>query len=94
MLHNTGMEALPLLQVTGSGAGVLSVGDITVNISNIGDTLTIDSATQDAYSGTVNKNSVVTLVNGRFPSLPQGDTAITWSGGITAVTCTPRWWTL
>lgn len=94
VLHNTGMEALPLLQVTGSGAGVLSVGDVTVNISNIGGTLAIDSATQDAYSGTVNKNGVVTLVNGRFPSLPPGDTGITWSGGITAVTCTPRWWTL
>lgn len=94
VLHNIGMTALPLLELTGTGAGTLLVGSVTVSISEIGGALTIDSATQNAYSGTLNKNGVLTLNNGRFPSLPPGDTPITWSGGITAVTCTPRWWTL
>lgn len=94
VLHNVGLTALPLLQITGTGAATLSVGSVTVSISDVGGGLTIDSATQNAYSGTLNKNSVLTLSNGVFPSLPPGDTPITWSGGITAVTCTPRWWTL
>ena len=94
VLHNIGMTALPLLELTGTGAGTMSVGSVTVSISEIGGALTIDCATQNAYSGTLNKNGVLTLSNRVYPSLPPGDTPITWSGGITAVTCTPRWWTL
>lgn len=94
VLHNIGMTALPLLELTGTGAGTLSVGSVTVSISEIGGALTIDSATQNAYSGTLNKNGVLTLNNGAFPSLPPGDTPITFSGGITSCKITPRWWTV
>lgn len=35
-----------------------------------------------------------TILSDDFPELPEGKTQITWTGGITAVEVTPRWWTL
>lgn len=94
VLYNNYMPALPLIQVTGSGAGVLGVGDSTVTISSIPEGgLTIDSESQNAYSGTQNCNDLITL-GGNFPTLQNGATGISYSGGITAIQIMPRWWTL
>lgn len=92
-LRNGWQPALPLIQISGTGNGVLSVGSSIITINGMDGALTIDSDTQDAYSGTVNKNNSI-IVSGGFPVLQPGDTAITFSGGITAVQITPRWWTL
>ena len=54
---------------------------------------TIDSELQDAYKGTTNCNSLVTLSNG-FPKLIKGENEISFSGGITSVEVIPKWWTL
>ena len=35
-----------------------------------------------------------TILSEDFPELLEGKTTITWTGGITAVEVTPRWWTL
>ena len=35
-----------------------------------------------------------TILSDDFPELPAGKTQIAWTGGITAVEVTPRWWTL
>ena len=35
-----------------------------------------------------------TILSDDFPELPEGKTQIAWTGGITAVEVTPRWWTL
>lgn len=94
-LHNIGMEASPLIELTGSGSATLSVGAKTLTISELGGSLTIDCAAQNTYSGDQNKNSVVTLPSDRaYPTLPPGDTPITFSGGITSCKITPRWWTV
>ena len=55
--------------------------------------LTIDCDSQNAYSGTINKNSTI-KVSGGFPVMEVGETTITYSGGITAAQITPRWWTV
>lgn len=89
----TNYAALPLVTVTGTGSGVLKIGGYTVTISSIGSALTIDSEPQDAYSGTLNKNSVIKLSNG-FPKLVPGDNDISYSGGIASVEVIPKWWTL
>lgn len=88
----TGFESLPIIKVNGSGKGNLRIGDYVITISNISSYLTIDSELQDAYKGTTNCNSLVTLSNG-FPKLIKGENEISFSGGITSVEVIPKWWT-
>lgn len=92
-VHNRWQRALPQIQITGTGAGVLQVGGYGVSISNIPSVLTLDAETQNAYNETGNYNNRVSLPAG-FPALEPGQNIITWSGGITAVQLIPRWWTL
>lgn len=89
----TGFKSLPIIKVNGSGKGNLRIGDYVITISNISSYLTIDSELQDAYKGTTNCNSLVTLSNG-FPKLIKGENEISFSGGITSVEVIPKWWTL
>lgn len=92
-LTNDWMPAKPLIQLTGSGEGELRVGSSTITITSMIGGLTIDSDSQNAYDGTLNKNNNI-KVSGDFPVLEMGETTVTYSGGITAVQITPRWWTL
>ena len=69
------------------------MGGSTITITGMDGGLTIDSDTQNAYDGTTNKNSIIT-VSGGFPVLATGETIVSFSGGITAVQITPRWWRL
>jgi phage-related protein len=90
----TGYEAKPTIILSGIGAASLSVGAHTVTISNIGSSLTLNSDIEDAYNGSVNRNSDISLPNGIFPKLVAGDNTISFSGGISAVSIIPRWWTI
>lgn len=92
LANPTCFEALPLITVYGSGAGRLAVGGVTLAINSISGYLVLDSDTQNAYKGTENKNAAISGQD--FPTLPAGDTAVSWSGGITAVEIVPRWWRL
>lgn len=93
VLTNDWMPAKPLIQLTGSGAGELRVGSSTITILEMDGGLTIDCDVQNAYDGTINKNNNI-KVSGDFPVLGMGKTTVTYSGGITAVQITPRWWTI
>lgn len=57
ILLNNWDESLPLIQITGSGSGVLTVGGITVTIDSMDGSLTLDAETQNAYSGLENKTA-------------------------------------
>lgn len=92
-LINTWQPAKPLIQVAGTGNGTLVVGGSTISISDMTGAITLDSETEDAYSGTENLNNNV-KVNGGYPILQNGETAVSFSGGITAVRITPRWWSI
>lgn len=91
-LYNSGFTSKPLITVYGSGAGVLTVGGTSVQIKSIDQYVTLDCELQDAYKGVENKNSTIYALE--FPTLPPGDVLITWTGGITKVEITPRWWML
>lgn len=91
VMNPTLFDALPLIRVSGSGEGTLTVGTCTVKFSEIDEFVVLDCDIQDAYKNTENKNSTMT---GAFPKLCPGQTDISWAGGITAVEITPRWWTL
>lgn len=84
--------SLPLIEVTGEGAGSLTVGDCTVEIRALDGTLTLDCELQNACKGTENKNN--TIYAPEFPRLTPGANAVSWTGGVTGVSITPRWWTL
>lgn len=56
--------------------------------------LTVNSELQDAYSGTINLNSMIVLNGGDFPKLEPGDNSISFSGGITMLEVIPKWWTI
>lgn len=93
LLNPTNYPSLPVCHIYGKGTGVLNVGGNAITISDIGDEMIIDSDLQDAYFGTTNKNSKISIPNG-FPELGVGSTTIGYSGGITKVEVTPRWYTL
>lgn len=100
-LHNSWFEAKPLIRIniTGGGgtSGALKVGSTTVVISGVSSNIMIDCETQNAYSiglgGAIsNANNKIQALN--FPTLPTGDTEISWSGDISIakMEIVPRWW--
>lgn len=91
LLNPTGFEASPIIEVDGSGACTLTVGGTTVNILSLSH-LILDCDFQNAYYGSVNLNSTISC--DEFPKLRRGNNIITWTGNISSVKVTPRWWTL
>lgn len=90
-LHNPSpFTAKPVIVVKGSGSGTISDGTHTLTLSDCNN-MTVDCDIMQIYQGTTNKNSVG---SGAFLELPEGDTTLTWTGGITAVELKPRWWTI
>lgn len=94
LLNPLDQVALPYLEITGSGEeGKITVNGVEFAAKPPADkTLLCDCENWDAYiEGGTSANS---LIGGTWPSLQPGENTISWSGGITAVTITPRWWTL
>lgn len=93
ILNPTGYTALPLIEAIGQGPAELIVGDVTVSIlDSPNGVLFIDSDTQNAYDSTGYQNKNISAME--FPSLKAGKTQISWTGNITKVNITPRWWKL
>lgn len=93
----TAFNSKPLIKITGSGAVTLSVGsEYKVSISNISSYVNLDCDAQDAYkTASENKNSTVTITQGdSFPQLHPGSNTISWTGSVTKVEITPRWYEL
>ena len=92
IFNPTAYIALPLIHLTGSGTGTLTVNGTTMSFTGITDYLNLDCETQNCYRvPTENKNNLMT---GEFPVLSQGDNLVTFTGGITTVTITPKWWVI
>ena len=96
LVNPTEFESLPIIKITkGSASGVLNISGCTISIATGSITgLMIDSELQNAYSGTTNRNNLITLNTGGFPTLSPGVNEISFSGGITKLEVTPRWWIL
>ena len=93
LLNPTSFESSPLITVYGTGAGSITVGTYTIDISAIDTAVTIDCDLEDAYYGNTNKNPTIKPVRG-FPRLAPGETNIGFSGAITKVEVIPRWFTI
>lgn len=89
LFNPTPFAALPLITLHGSGSGSLTVGEYTISTTNCNE-LVMDCEEQEAYIGTSNANGIIT---GTFPKL-EGESSISFRGGVTSVTIIPRWWSL
>lgn len=92
-ITNDYQPALPVVIVTGSGNGTVTIGNTTVTITGQTAEITLDSERQTAESGGNNANSLISLSNG-FPVLAPGSNTVTWDGGVTKVEVYPNWWIL
>lgn len=90
--NSTGFPALPIIKVYGSGAGSVSVGGVTVTIKDMTDFLILDSENMNAYNDDGNQNLNINAPV--FPVLEAGENGIAFSGGVTKIEITPRWWVL
>lgn len=88
-IHNpTDKTAKPLITVSGSGSGTLTIGDYTISMTDCNGVV-LDSEEEDAYRGSANMNSTV---SGDFPLIESGLIPVSWTGGVTGVVIVPRWW--
>ena len=87
-----GQVALPLITLYGQGAGTLTIGDCVVEVNDMDEVLFLDSDTQNAYND--NRNQNMNINAPVFPTFPDGETQIAFSGGIERVEIVPRWWEL
>ena len=83
----------PTITFTGTGTINVSVNGLQKCVLNLGTTsesITLDTATQEAYSGEVLKNR---QMQGQFPTLAVGKNVISWTGNLTQIEIThySRW---
>lgn len=87
--------AKPIIKIAGTGVGKLVVGDSIIDITNIGNFLTINSEIEDVYDDSItNRNKDVKMATRKYPRFYPGSNTVTFSGGITSVEVIPRWWTI
>lgn len=91
-LTNPGcVYAEPVITVYGTGDITLMVGTEIIELTDISGSITLDTPAMEAYSGDTSLNG---HMNGEFPTLDAGSTAISWSGNVTQVVVQPNWRTL
>lgn len=91
-IHNDYMPAAPLIRVYGDSAGSIAVNGVTIQIQDIDGYMDIDCGIQNAYKESENMNASINAPS--FPVFNHGDNTVGFSGGITQLQITPRWWTL
>ena len=89
----TQSAALPLIELTMSGAGALTVNDTTIEIAAMTGKIAIDCESMDA-AGPDGTNLNAKLTAEVFPVLEPGGNQITYTGGVTDIRITPRWRTV
>ena len=91
-LNIYGFPAKPIVKAYGNGEGTVTIGDTTVRILDMEDHIILDCDTMNAYKGSLNQNLYINAPE--FPTLESGTNAVSFSGGITKIEITPRWWEL
>ena len=89
ILNPTSFNALPLIRVYGNGT--LTIGDVSVVINTSQLYLDIDCELQEVLQSGGNLD--ITLTNGEFPKLKEGENTVTFGNGMSVI-ITPRWWRL
>ncbi len=82
------LNSEPIINVTGSGDITLTINQVSIQLSEVNESITIDSCLKDAYKDTMLQNS---KMNGDFPILKPGLNSITWTGAVSSVQIIPNW---
>ena len=82
----------PLLRVYGSSAGTVGIGSQTITVSSVNEYVDIDCELMNAFKGAINCNGNVSF-SGNI-EIPSGRSGIAFTGGISRVIVTPRWYTI
>jgi len=89
----TMFDALPWIYVQGTGAGTLTIGTKTVEFLDLVGEIVLDTETNNAYTpeqGNLNHK----IRASEFPIIAPGENIVTFTGGVSRVIITPRWWEL
>lgn len=78
----------PVITIKGSGEITLIVDMTIIELSDVNGEIIIDSVLQEAYSGKTSMNS---CMGGDFPTLPPGNSPISWTGNVTFLKVEPNW---
>lgn len=89
--NRTYFDTQPLIRVYGTDAGTVGVGDYLITISSIDEYVDIDCEIMDAYKGSLNCNQNVSFNADSF-KIPAGVSGVNFSGDITSVEITPRYY--
>lgn len=90
----TAFASAPIIKVTGSGSGTLTVGGTLVTLNSIATGMLIDCermVVTDA-AGDVNLNSYMQL--GDFPKITAGTSVVKFTGGVTKLEITPNYFVI
>jgi phage-related protein len=84
------------LVVEGEGAeGTVTVNGTTFTISDTTENIYIDCEEMNCRNSSgSNRNSLVSSSTSEFATLAPGANSISFSGGVSVVQVTPRWWEL
>ena len=89
LLNNPGsVYSEPTITVYGSGEITLMVGTQIVELTDIEDSITLNTSLMEAYKGDLSMNS---CMSGEFPTLLPGSNVISWTGNVTKVVVLPNW---
>lgn len=88
----TEYAAKPLIKCYGTG-GTVTIGGVAITVTGCTNHVVLDCDLMESYEGDTSRNGTTTLVNGEFPTLGAGASAVTFSG-FSRVEITPRWWKL
>ena len=88
----TTFAAKPLIHVVGSGDGTVTIAGQTMTFSGLVDYVNVDCDTMDVYRlSSENRNSLMT---GVFPVIFAGSNNVSFTGGVTSITITPRYFVI
>lgn len=86
--HGT-VSSQPIITVYGSGDISLTVGNLEITLTDVEESITIDSEMQEVFKGTDSQNSKYGAVD--FPALEIGENLISWAGNVEKVEIIPKW---
>lgn len=99
LLNPTRFEALPVISIFGTGAATLTVNDMNIKIKEIGNQITLDSDLGEVYTLSsdiaISKNDQIEwpdLTHHAFPFFKSGQNRISFTGNVSRVEVTPKWW--
>lgn len=86
-------KSAPRFKIEGSGDAVLTIGTQIVEIEDMDGGVIIDSEMGDCFNLTETAllNGQVSIMDDDFPTLAPGANILSWTGGVTKITITPRW---